>query len=93
LKREGGQVWWKLGVLAFATVVVLALLLVPIGTMTVKIDLPPVAGSAAAERTLNKVTDGDKTMALALGASLVTLILGGATLIGWRIVRHHRGTH
>jgi hypothetical protein len=82
--------WWRLSVLGAVTAALLFLVLAPIATMSVTVDMPPLPPGARAIPSAGEV----KAVAAAAGwiaeAALVTAILGVAGWLAWRIVRHHR---
>jgi hypothetical protein len=78
--------WWKLGALGVVTVLALFLLLAPMMTVTVRVDLPPGSARVGAGRIQ---TDAGMTLWV-IEAILVASVLAIATLIGWLIVRRAR---
>jgi hypothetical protein len=78
--------WWKLGALGVVTVLALFLLLAPMMTVTVRVDLPPGSARVGAGQIQ---TDAGMTLWV-IEAILVASVLAIATLIGWRIVRRDR---
>jgi hypothetical protein len=81
--------WWKLGVLGAATAFVLFVLLAPMTTVTIRVDLPPGAGVANAGQIQ---TDAGVTLWVVEG-TLVAAVLTAATFVGWRIVRRVRNSN
>lgn len=78
--------WWKLGALGAVTALVLFVLLAPMTTVTVRVDIPPGVASASAGRIQT-----DAGIALwVIEAILVAAVLMIAAFIGWLIVRHAR---
>jgi hypothetical protein len=77
--------WWKLGALALCTAALIAILFMPIH---VHIRLPPLPPAARPNATV--VYSTPPGVLIVTGALVVAVILGGAALIGARIVRHHR---
>jgi heme/copper-type cytochrome/quinol oxidase subunit 2 len=78
--------WWRLAILAVITGAILFGLFAPMQTVTIKVDLPPMASPPSAEQVQNVVMNS----VWAINAAIVAVVLGVAGLIGWRIVRRHR---
>jgi hypothetical protein len=79
--------WWKLGALTLLAVGFVVLLVMPISTVDITVELPP---PNAPLRTI----DADS---FALAATLITygFVAAVLALIGWlmwRVVRHHRSS-
>jgi len=80
--------WWKLGALALCTAALITVLFIPVH---VRIKLPPLPASARPYRTV--VYSTPPGVEIAIGTLVAVSILGGATWIGFGIVRHHRNSN
>jgi hypothetical protein len=80
--------WGKLAVLGAAVVVVLFLLFAPLGTMTIRVDLPPAAAPAAGQQG-KPVNVDTGAMTKVVGIVIVLAVVTAAGLIARRIVRRH----
>jgi hypothetical protein len=81
--------WWKLGALGVVTAFVLFVLLAPMMTVTIRVDLPPGPARASAGQIQ---TDAGLTLWV-VEAALVAVVLAISTFIGWRIVRRARNSN
>ncbi len=79
--------WWKLGALALLAVAFLALILTPIGTVDITVEMPRPRGTPRAVDT--GVFELTATL-IAYGMIAAVLALIGWMM--WRVVRHHRNT-
>ena len=78
--------WWKLAGLAVGTGLLLFVLTAPLGTLSVKVDLPRGAENVSPAQIHSVIQNG-----MWIANLLVTVvILTIAGWIAWRIVRHHR---
>ncbi len=82
----GGAMRWKLVVLALATALLIFVLVAPVFTIHVKLDLPPGVSPPPA----SQVQEVGKDVAVVGEVIVVAVILGAAGWIARRIVRHHR---
>ncbi len=86
--------WWRLGILGGVTATLLFVLLAPMATVRVKVDLPPVAPSVPPGEV--HTVSPEQAHIVALSAIwiteliIVTAILAIAVSIARRIVRRHR---
>jgi hypothetical protein len=81
--------WWRLAVLGTATLGLLVLLFAPIGTVTIKLDLPPgVPGPSNAE--MQAVSGSVVGATDAVSYFVAGLIICAAVGLGLRIVRRYR---
>jgi hypothetical protein len=83
--------WWKLGLLAVATTVVLIILVIPMATLTIRVDLPPGPGTPVP--SARQIQAGAQTVVWLSEAAITGAVLVIAGFIGWRIVRHHRNSN
>ena len=81
--------WWRLGVLAAVTGALLLLLLAPMATVAIKVDLPPGSPSVST----SQVQIVAEQMVWNAVTFVVAAILAIAGWIAWRIVRRHRASN
>lgn len=78
--------WWKLAGIWLVTALIGLVLLLPVDTHTVKLDMPAGTSAAAAEHAALVIT----TVAGLIAALIGLGILAIPVWISWRIVRSYR---
>ncbi len=78
--------WWKLGSLATLTTVLIFILVTPLFTIQVKVDVPPGVTPLPADQ----VQAVGSAVAIAADAVVVVLVFAGSFWLWRRIVRRHR---
>jgi hypothetical protein len=78
--------WWKLAGVWLTTALIGWVLLLPVKTHTVKLDMPAGTSTTAAEHTALIIT----IVAVGLGALICLGILAIPFWISWRIIRSYK---
>jgi len=79
--------WWRLAVLGTLTGALLFLIIAPITTVSIKLDLPPPHAASS------QILAPSGAALWAIEGALAAPILGGAGWLAWRIVRRHRNSN
>jgi hypothetical protein len=80
--------WWKLGALTLLAVGFVVLLMMPIGSVDIVVEMP--RARANGSLSTKDVEGGIAFVATAITYGLVAAVLALIGWLMWRVIRHHR---